>query len=193
MKKMQMGPAPLLYPMPVMLVGAMVDGRPNFMTAVWGGIANQTPPMLSVAVRESRQTMRGIRQERAFSVNVPPASLVAEVDYCGIVSGSSEDKVRTCGFDIFFGRLGEAPLISQCPLCLECRVERTIELGTHVLVLGEIMESHVSEACVTDGLPDPVKMDPLLYLSGVAKCYARLGEIVGPAFSAGLRLKKGDG
>lgn len=193
MKKVQMGPAPLLYPMPVMLVGAMVDGRPNFMTASWGGIANQTPPIISVAVRESRLTMRGIRTEKAFSVNLPPSSLVVQADYCGIASGAKEDKVRTCGFDIFFGRLGEAPLISQCPLNLECRVERFVELGTHTLVLGEIMESHVSEECVTDGLPDPVKMDPLLYLSGVSKCYARLGEIVGPAFSAGLRLKKGEG
>lgn len=191
MKKVQMGAAPLLYPMPVMLVGTIVEGRPNFMNAAWGGIANQTPPMLTVAVRESRLTMKGLRANMAFSVNIPSSSLVVEADYCGLVSGAKEDKTSACGFTVFFGNQGKAPLIAECPLNLECRVDRFIELGTHTLVLGEIMETHVSESCVTDGLPDPVKIDPLIYISGVAKSYARLGEIVAPAFSAGLKIKKG--
>lgn len=190
MRKIQMGPSPLLYPMPVMLLGSIVEGRPNFMTAAWGGIVNQTPPMIGVAVRPSRLTMKGILENRAFSVNIPTASMAEQADYCGIVSGSSDDKAGTCGFTVFNGHTQGAPMIEECPLNLECRLDRTVELGTHVLVLGEILEAHVSETCVTNGLPDPIKIDPLVYLSGVAKSYARLGEIVAPAFSAGRRLKK---
>ena len=36
MDKLQMGPQTLLYPMPAMLVGANVDGKPNFMAVAWG-------------------------------------------------------------------------------------------------------------------------------------------------------------
>ena len=48
MKKTAVGPMTLLYPKPALLIGANIDGKPNFMTVAWAGIANQSPPMLSV-------------------------------------------------------------------------------------------------------------------------------------------------
>ena len=46
MAKVQMGPQTLIYPMPALIIGANVDGKPNFMTAAWGGICNGEPPMV---------------------------------------------------------------------------------------------------------------------------------------------------
>jgi flavin reductase (DIM6/NTAB) family NADH-FMN oxidoreductase RutF len=56
MKKVKMGAQTLLYPMPAVLVGAMVNDKPNFMTAAWCGIAASTPPAISVALRRARYT-----------------------------------------------------------------------------------------------------------------------------------------
>ena len=51
MGKLKLGPQTLLYPMPAVLVGAMVGKKPNFMTAAWCGIAASKPPAISVALQ----------------------------------------------------------------------------------------------------------------------------------------------
>lgn len=190
MKKISVGPQTLVYPMPAFLIGANVGGKPNFMTAAWSGIACSTPPMLTVALQHHRYTLKGIKENGTFSVNVPSAKLVRETDYCGIVSGTKEDKTSLCNFSPFYGKLKDAPLIEQCPVNLECRVVHMLHLGSHTLVIGQIEEVHISEECLTDGEPDPLKIDPIMYITGANKSYFRLGELVGPAFKIGLEIKK---
>ncbi|MFZ2446665.1 MAG: flavin reductase family protein [Syntrophobacteraceae bacterium] len=190
MKKITLGPQTLVYPMPAFLIGADVGGKANFMTAAWSGIANSTPPMLTVALQHHRHTLKGIKENGVFSVNVPHAGQVKETDYCGIYSGAKEDKASACGFSVFYGKLEKAPLIEQCPVNLECRVVHLLHLGSHTLVIGQIVEVHVSEECTSSGEPDPRKVDPLMYITGANKSYFRLGETVGPAFKIGAELKK---
>ena len=188
MGKVALGPQTLVYPMPAMLVGADVGGKPNFMAVGWGGIACGDPPMISVAVRHVRHTLKGIRQNQTFSVNIPSVELVKETDYCGTVSGSKADKVRACRFEVFYGKLGNAPLIKQCPVNLECKVVQILNLGSHSLVIGQVEETHVSEHCLTDGRPDVDKIRPLTYVTSPAARYQGLGEVVGKAWSVGKRL-----
>lgn len=190
MKKIALGPQTLVYPMPAFLIGSEVDGKPNFMAAAWSGIANSTPPMITVALQHHRHTLKGIKQTGVFSVNVPGTDLVKETDYCGIVSGAREDKAKVCNFSVFYGKTKNAPLIEQCPVNLECKVVHTLTLGSHLLVVGQVEEVHVSEECMTDGEPDPAKIDPLIYVTGANKSYFRLGGAVAPAFKIGMEIKK---
>ena len=189
MAKIAMGPDTLIYPMPAFLIGADVDGKPNFMTAAWSGIVNSTPPMVSVSIRPHRHTLKGVKQTSSFSVNVPSVDLAAETDYCGIASGAREDKAAVCEFEVFYGKLGNAPMIEQCPVNLECSLAHTLELGSHFLFIGEIVEVHVSESCLTDGKPDVDKVRPLVYVGGADRQYRALGEVVARAWHAGLRLR----
>jgi flavin reductase (DIM6/NTAB) family NADH-FMN oxidoreductase RutF len=188
MTKFKLGPQALLYPMPVLLVGSMVAGKPNFMTAVWGGIACGEPPMLSVAIRPTRYTLKGINENKSFSINIPDTTLVKESDYCGIVSGSKVDKVAACGFKVFFGQQSGAPLIEACPVNLECVVHQTVELGSHVLVIGRITECHISEHCLTNGRADVTKINPFIYTTGQSQ-YQELGAVIAKAFSVGNEIK----
>lgn len=188
MGKIQMGPQTWIYPTPALLIGTMVGGKPNFMAAAWCGIANGTPPMISVAIRHHRYTNQGIKQSWAFSANVPSTDLVRETDYCGAVSGSKAYKAEDCRFDVFYGKLENAPLIEQCPINLECEVVHTLNLGSHVLVIGRVEETHITDSCLTDGKPDVAKIKPLIYATGHSQYYA-FGEMVAKAFSIGQELK----
>jgi flavin reductase (DIM6/NTAB) family NADH-FMN oxidoreductase RutF len=190
MKKVSIGPQTLLYPMPAFLIGAMVAGKPNFMTAAWSGIANSTPPMLGVALQHHRLTLKGIKENGTFSVNVPSAALVKETDYCGIVSGSKADKAADCNFTVFYGKTGTAPLIEQCPVNIECRVAHTLNLGSHAYIIGLIEDVHISEECLVNGEPEAGKIDPLIFVLGASKSYHRLGSAIAPAFKIGMELKK---
>lgn len=189
MSKITMGPQTLIYPMPMLLIGSNIGGKPNFLAAAWGGIANGEPPMISVAIRPTRHTFKGIRENSTFSVNIPSADMVKEADYCGIASGSRVDKVEVCGFKVFYGKLGNAPLIEQCPVNLECKVMHVLDLGSHSLFVGRIEESHVSKSCLTDGKPDVNKIKPMSYIMSPATQYQALGEVLAKAFSIGKELK----
>ena len=189
MGKVVMGPQTLVYPMPAFLVGAIVDGKPNFMAVAWGGIACGEPPMISVAIRHERYTLKGIKQNMAFSVNIPSIDQAKEVDYCGTAAGAKVDKVEVCQFKVFYGKLENAPLIEQCPINLECNVMHMLDLGSHNLVVGRIEETHISEDCLTDGKPDVDKIRPLIYTTRPDARYCALGEVVAKAHSVGKELE----
>ena len=188
MSKVTMGPQTWIYPKPVLLIGANVDDKPNFMAVAHCGIANSQPPMISVAIQHHRYTHRGIRQNLTFSVNVPSSDLVKETDYCGIISGSEVNKAEVCQFKVFYGKLDNAPLIEECPVNLECRVVHILDLGSHSLIVGRIEETYVSESCLTDGKPDVDKIKPLIYNAAPARQYLVFGEVIAKSYSIGREL-----
>lgn len=192
MNKVTLGPQTILYPMPALLIGANVDGKPNFMTAAWSGIANSNPPMATVALQHHRLTYKGIKENGTFSINVPNVDLVTETDYCGIVSGTKENKVEACNFTVFYGKLKTAPMIEQCPVSLECKVQHVLNLGSHALVVGLIEETHASADCLTDGMPDIHKVKPFIFGFGATKEYLAIGKKLANAFSVGFEIKKGN-
>ena len=159
------------------------------MTAAWSGIACSEPPMISVAIRHRRYTFKGMQENMTFSVNVPSTDQVKEVDFCGIKSGAKEDKVSACKFKVFYGKIETAPMVEQCPVNLECRIEHMLDLGSHVLVVGKIEEVYVSGNCFTADHPDVKKIRPILFTTLPANVYQELGEVVGKAFKIGLDLK----
>jgi flavin reductase (DIM6/NTAB) family NADH-FMN oxidoreductase RutF len=176
------GPAPILVAYPVVMVGARVDGKADFATVAWTGVAASVPPTISIALQHHRHSLKGIRQNMVFSVNIPSVDQVKETDYCGLVTGAKVDKVATCGFKVFYGKLDNAPLIEQCPVSHACEVVQILNLGSHELIIGRIVETYVSEDCLTDGRPDAAKVRPLLFSSGK---YNAVGAGVGDAFQAG--------
>lgn len=189
MSKTKIGATTLIYPMPATLVGADVDGKPNFLAIAWCGVACSQPPMVSVALQPRRYTLKGIRQHMAFSVNIPSVDLVKEADYCGIRSGAKVDKVAACNFRIFYGKVEGAPMIEQCPVNLECRVVQMLELGSHWLIVGRIEETHVSDECLTDGRPDVEKVRPFVFIPGTPSLYQAFGEVIARAFNVGMEIE----
>ena len=189
MSKVAIGARTLLYPLPTVLVGANVDGRPNFSAYAWCGIVNSHPPMLSVAFQHQRQTLKGVKQNGTFSVNIPSVDQVKEADYCGIVSGRDTDKVADCKFNIFYGEITKAPLISECPLNLECRVVHILNLGSHEMVVGQIEEVYATESCLTNGEPDVTKMKPFLWITRPTDQYWDFGKPIADAHRVGKQVR----
>ena len=128
-----------------------------------GGIVNGEPPMISVALHHHHHACKGIRQNMTFSVNVPSTDLVRETDYCGIKSGAEVNKVEDCQFNVFYGKLNDAPLIDQYPINHECEVMYMPNPGSYLLIIGRIEEIHISESCLTSGKPDVNKTRPFVF------------------------------
>jgi flavin reductase (DIM6/NTAB) family NADH-FMN oxidoreductase RutF len=183
------GPLPILTASPTVIVGALTDGQPDFATVAWTGVACSNPPHISIALQHHRHSLKGIRQNMVFSVNIPSEDQLKETDYCGLVTGARVDKVRDCHFRVFYGKLEKAPFIEQCPLNHACEVVQILNLGSHELIIGKIVETHISEECLTSGRPDAVKIKPIMFAN---MGYFSLGKSLGQAFSVGKDIKPGE-
>ena len=185
MEKIALGPMPYMSVMPTVLVGANVDGKPNYMAAAWATVACMAPPMVCVALNKERYTVKGIEQNRTFSLNIPSANQVVAADYCGIVSGSREDKSGV--FRPAYGKLKTAPLAEECPVNIECRLFTSVDCGSHRLYIGEVAEVYAERSCIADKKPDAGKVNPIVYHNAT---YFTVGEEIEKAFSAGKKYRK---
>jgi flavin reductase (DIM6/NTAB) family NADH-FMN oxidoreductase RutF len=185
MDKVKMGAKTLMYPMPAVLVGTNVNGKPNYMVAAWCCIACMSPPMLAVAINHARHTAKGIEENKTFSINIPSTTQAIEADYCGIVTGTRVDKSKV--FESFYGKLKTAPMAKECHVGIECKLHDSLDLGSHSLYVGEIVETYADQETIESGVPDIEKVDPLVYANGK---YYRVGHFVTDAFSAGKGYKK---
>jgi len=193
--KRKLGPVPMIYPMPALLVGTTNDdGTANAMTAAWASICCMRPPCAGVAIRQQRHTHRNLLARRAFTLNVPRASSAAAVDFLGIVSGARDaEKLSRAGLETSPGSVVDAPLVTECPVNVECELREQLELGSHTWFVGEIMEVHVDEELLDDaGKVDVVTLDPLVFCTS-RQTYHRLGEVVARAFDVGKSLRGRDG
>ncbi len=162
--------------LPVCLVGANVDGKPNFEAIAWANIVDFNPYLISISSEKSHYTNKGIRENKEFSVNIPSADMVAVTDYCGTHSGKTIDKSKV--FKVFYGELKKAPMIDECPINVECRLVRTVKLLHIELFIGEIAGVYMEDKYLTDGKPDMRKINPLVFEEGVGN-YWKLGEHIG--------------
>jgi flavin reductase (DIM6/NTAB) family NADH-FMN oxidoreductase RutF len=175
-------PGPYIVPMPTVLVGSLVEGRPNFMTAAFCGIANYQPAVIGCGLSPTHRTCRGIEEHGAFSVNVPSRDQVVITDYCGLVSGDKVDKSTL--FETFTGSLPGAPMIASFPLTAECRLLQSVPFGGDTLYLAEIVAVHAEEGILTNDQLDWHKLQPLLFTFPDAGYWAK-GEYVAKAWSVG--------
>jgi len=183
--KQSLGAAALLYPTPVLLVGTYDGaGKPNIMTAAWGGICCSQPPCVNVSLRKATYTFASIVRAQAFTISIPGETQVKAADFCGLASGSTTDKFARTGLTPVRSALVAAPYVQECPLVLECRVVHAHELGLHTIFVGEVLDVKAEESMLRDGVVDMLKLRPLIYAPG-SRDYYGVGQRLGTAFSVG--------
>ena len=153
------------YPAPAILIGCGSLQKPNLITCSWFGTVCSEPPMVGLAVRESRYSYRLIHEHRSFSVNIPRISNVNEVIHCGTVSGRSHDKFSDLGLTaVPCPPLENTPMIAEFDVCLACRVHHELALGSHHLFIAEVVGVHGEETA--DHRPQLHADEQITYLDG---------------------------
>ena len=189
--KKNMKPVPMAFPTPVYIVGTYgEEGEPTAMNVAWGGICSSEPPCLMIAIRDERYTYENIRRQGVFTVNIPSATYVKEADYFGIVSGKKERKFDNVNLTPVRGKIVNAPVIEEFPVAMECRLFKEVKMGSHTIVMGEIVNIQADDSCLDEkGNIVMEKVDPIAYDPAGVK-YNRMGEMCGKAFSIGVELMK---
>lgn len=182
--KTEIGVRNCLYPMPTTIIGALVNGRPNYATIAHVGIMDHESISLSMA--KIHYTNSGIKAHGTFSVNIPSTDLVEKTDYCGLVSGRDADKSTL--FRTFYGRLKTAPMIEECPANMECKLVRTVDLPKHDVFFGEIVTTYCDNTLSKDNVIEIGKVNPILFVMN-DRSYWKLGEKLADAWKIGKQLK----
>lgn len=188
--KTKLGTTPFIYPIPIVLGGANVHGRPNFCTLGDCGIMGLNPSLVYVSLHRDHYTTEGIVENGTFSVNVPSTDLLAVTDYCGTVSGRDVDKSGL--FVVFYGETGTAPMIDECRVNLECRVVHEFSIAHRQVFVGQVAQTYIDEQYVTEqdgrrvvaGLPD---LDPIIY--ALDNRYYRVGPAIGVGYQEGKKYR----
>ena len=179
--------AALLAPVPPVLVSCGTVDNPLCLTVAWTGILNTRPPRTYISVRPERHSYPVIKQSGEFVLNLPPASLARQVDFCGCRSGAKVDKFAHCPFTAEPTVHLAAPSIAQCPVSIECQVFQVVKLGSHDLFMADILGVSVDEKLLDPaGRLQLEKADLLAYAHGE---YFALGPKVG-SFGFSVRKKQ---
>ena len=187
--KKSLGANTLVYPTPVFVVGTYdQDGKPNVMTASWGGICCSQPPCVAVSLRKATCTHGNIVARKAFTISIPSEEHVKQADYFGMVSGRNVDKFAKSGLTPMKSDRVDAPYVKEFSLIVECRLVHTFELGLHTQFVGEVMDVKAEEAVMAGGgWVDIKKLKPLAFAPD-SRGYYGMGKFIGKAFSIGEKV-----
>ena len=167
----------LLSPLPIILVGAQVNRKPNYLV-----IGYSCPfdfgKYIFFSLSKRRYTSIGIHEKMTFSVNIPTEDLIDEVNICGSKSGRDYDKSTL--FDTFYGELDTAPMIRQCPINIECQVHEILDYERNEGIIGRVVKSYASQQTVVKddekNKLDWRKIHPIIWTTGGDFNYYRLGD-----------------
>jgi flavin reductase (DIM6/NTAB) family NADH-FMN oxidoreductase RutF len=184
--KKDIGAKTVLFPTPVLVVATYDNnGKPNAMTAAWGGICCSKPPCVTVSLRKATYTYDSLMEKKVYTINIAGKRYAKEVDYFGIASGRDEDKFAVTGLTPIKSDFVDAPYIDEFPVNLECKIVHIADLGLHTQFVGEVVNAKIDSSLADNGgQPMIEQVMPLLFAPNSGNYYT-VGEEIGKAFSIG--------
>jgi len=155
------------YPYTVALVGAKSAEHTNFMACAWHTALSFDPPLFGVLVAKKRLTHQVITDAGEFSVNFLSREDIQLSAQMGRVSGHDRDKIQEFQVSLAPSKIIQSPILETAYVAMECRLKETRSFGDHDLFVGEVVAVHQEEGSFnSEGVLDPARFKPLLYLGG---------------------------
>ena len=174
MEKKNLGSLLALYPKPMTVIGAEVEGKVNWLVVGHTGIIGHD--RILVSMNKNHYTNRGIRKSKKLSINLVSRDMLPKADYVGSVSGASVDKSGV--FDFHWGENG-TPVIDASPLTMECDVVDIYETEGFDNFICSIANTYATpEVLDSDGKLDYTRLRPVLF-EFPTYSYIATGEIIG--------------
>ena len=152
-----------MAPLPVALISCGTVNDPKVLTVSWTGIVSSNPFRLYISVQPTRHSYPYIKESGEFVVNIPDETLLTIADYCGTHSGKDVDKFAVCHLTPEPCKHISAPMIAQCPVSIECRVFKSMDLGSHEMFIADILATHIAPEAMNGIKFDFGKVRPLGY------------------------------
>lgn len=172
--KKNLGNLLALYPKPMTVVGAEVNGKINWLVVGHTGIIGHDRILVSMS--KSHYTNQGIMKSKRLSVNLVSREMLPKADYVGSVSGASVDKS-----EVFAYHIGEngSPVIDASPLTMECEVVDIYDTDGFDNFICTVVNTYAAPDVLDDaGKLDYTKLKPVLF-EFPTYSYLATGEVIG--------------
>ena len=181
-------PGTFEYPIPAVMVSLGNMEKSNIITVAWTGILNSDPAMVYISVRPTRYSYNIIKETKEFAINLTTKDLAYKTDWCGVKSGANVDKFKEMHLTKQKAQFIKCPLIKESPVSIECKVEKTIDLGSHTMFVARVLSIDADEKYIDEkGAFDISKCNLIAYANGG---YYQLGKKIGK-FGYSVQKKKG--
>lgn len=144
MSKIQWKGGTLLAPVPVVMVSCGNE-QANIITIAWTGIINSDPPKTYISVRPERYSYNILKESREFVINLVTKNMTFAADYCGLKTGRTVDKFKMMNLTKEPANIVDSVMIKESPLTLECKITDIVPLGSHDMMIADIVAVNVEE------------------------------------------------
>ncbi len=149
----------------VALVTVYDRGRANVLPVAWHAPLAARPPLVGIAIEQTRYSAEMISHSEQFALNIPARALLHHVQYLGSFTGARMDKLEATQFETFTAAHVDAPLLTGCLAWVECAVQQKLPMGDHIWFVGQVVAVHVDPAAFSDRwLLGPPDLRPLQFL-----------------------------
>ena len=190
--KKDLGVNPFLFPMPTLMINTYnEDNTVDSMMMAWGGICAGN--MVALNLEREHKTCANLKNRKAFTISVPDVAHLKEADFLGIASANKmPDKFARSGLHAEKSEKADAPIVTEFPLTVECKVVSMEEINGDYHVLGEIVGVLAEESVLDEkGKVDAAKLNAFVF-DQFRNGYYAIGEKVGQAWHSGAGLMKGE-
>ena len=172
--KKNLGSRSLLYPLPLVILGAANGDKPTWTLIAHVGIMGVNKVVISSS--EDHYINKLIRQRSKFSVNSVTEKMLPDADVAGILSGKEDDKSFL--FEYTIGDHG-SPMITASPVAMECTVEHIYKTPGFDNFICTVDAAYANSECIgDDGVVDIEKVAPVLF-EFPGDNYVRMGKVIG--------------
>ena len=130
---------------PLALVTTHDRGVDNVLPVAWHMPLSAEPPLIAIALQQSRHSLDLIRASEQFALNIPARPLLHLAQYLGSYSGEEIDKLEATQAETFDAIHVDAPLLKGCVAWVECELREVLPFGDHELCIGLAVAVHVDE------------------------------------------------
>jgi flavin reductase (DIM6/NTAB) family NADH-FMN oxidoreductase RutF len=128
----------LANPRQVILVSTRAEGKDNLIALSWHTPLSFEPMLYAISVGKTRYSLELLRKSKCFVVNFMDKKFENEIWYCGSHTGKKVDKFKETGLEKEEAETINSPIIKQCLGYLECQIIKEIEVGDHILFIGQV-------------------------------------------------------
>ena len=132
-------------------VGLVTSNGPygnNIMACEWTHQVSYSPGLVAVCIGQNKATLENIRASKEFGVSIAATNQNVLSSISGRNSGKDIDKIKALkelGFKFYNAKKIKTLMVEGAVLNIECKLFKEIELGDHVMFVGEVVEISINK------------------------------------------------
>jgi flavin reductase (DIM6/NTAB) family NADH-FMN oxidoreductase RutF len=135
------------------------------------------PPFVMFASHPRKHSQHNAETGGEFVANLATYALREEMNATSAILDESQSEPHVVGLEMMPSRFVKPPRVARSPVAIECKYLQTIRLTrsngettNSSVIIGEVVNFHIDDAVIVDGMIDIERMRPIARLGYMDYC-----------------------